>query len=285
MESPSFCGQACHTPMHPQFPAWQGAVRIRGVACVDCHIGDGAGGVRAREAGRRAAARRWSRPIPIRGRFRPAPRCLPAPRRRRAEAVTSPDASVGDRIRVIREYADDEANTETMTVLQMHVSVTKSSAARDSLARRSRPSASSTWRRMRSGRRFRTSSDRRERPGQGVRRDGCDGPDAIRAAEPPHDGLHRLPQHGRPSDRADARAGRRSGHRRRDGEPRAAVCAARRRPPREGDVPQPGSRRARHRRRTARLLSRRGAAPSTSRRWRRPSARCRNSIAGTCFPR
>ena len=28
---------------------------------------------------------------------------------------------VGDKIRVIREYADDEANTETITVLQMHV--------------------------------------------------------------------------------------------------------------------------------------------------------------------
>jgi hypothetical protein len=25
MESPSFCGQACHEPMHPQFTAWQDA--------------------------------------------------------------------------------------------------------------------------------------------------------------------------------------------------------------------------------------------------------------------
>ena len=30
MESPSFCGQACHEPMHPQFTAWQDAPHSRG---------------------------------------------------------------------------------------------------------------------------------------------------------------------------------------------------------------------------------------------------------------
>ena len=40
MESPSFCGQTCHTPMHPQFTAWQGAPHSE-VACVQCHIGEG----------------------------------------------------------------------------------------------------------------------------------------------------------------------------------------------------------------------------------------------------
>ena len=44
-----------------------------------------------------------------------------------AQAMTcanchQPGRVVGDRVRVIREYADDEANTETMTVLQMHMS-------------------------------------------------------------------------------------------------------------------------------------------------------------------
>src|SRR6476619_3954924 len=41
MESPQFCGQVCHTPMHPQFTAWQDASHAR-VPCIDCHIGDGA---------------------------------------------------------------------------------------------------------------------------------------------------------------------------------------------------------------------------------------------------
>ena len=40
MESPSFCGQACHTPMHPQFTAWQNAPHSQ-VTCVQCHIGEG----------------------------------------------------------------------------------------------------------------------------------------------------------------------------------------------------------------------------------------------------
>ena len=41
MESPGFCGQACHTPMHPQFTAWQDAPHSS-VACTQCHIGEGA---------------------------------------------------------------------------------------------------------------------------------------------------------------------------------------------------------------------------------------------------
>src|SRR4029453_14649231 len=32
MESPSFCGQVCHTPMQPQFSAWKGAIHGR-IAC------------------------------------------------------------------------------------------------------------------------------------------------------------------------------------------------------------------------------------------------------------
>ena len=68
MESPAFCGQVCHTPMQPQFTAWQDASHAR-VACVECHIGEGAAGFVARQAVRRAAARHVSttsypRPIP-----------------------------------------------------------------------------------------------------------------------------------------------------------------------------------------------------------------------------
>ena len=50
-----------------------------------------------------------------------------------------PARPIRRRIRVIREYADDETNTETATVLQMHVAAALAAAApRDSLARRSR---------------------------------------------------------------------------------------------------------------------------------------------------
>ena len=43
MESPTFCGQVCHAPMHPQFAAWQAGSHAR-IACVRCHVGAGAGG-------------------------------------------------------------------------------------------------------------------------------------------------------------------------------------------------------------------------------------------------
>src|SRR5262245_23008993 len=36
MESPRFCGQVCHTPMHPQFTAWSNGPHAR-VACATCH--------------------------------------------------------------------------------------------------------------------------------------------------------------------------------------------------------------------------------------------------------
>ncbi len=125
MESPGFCGQACHTPMHPQFTALQNASHSS-VACVDCHIGEGARGfLRAKLSGVRqlvhVATNSFPRPIPAGAEMPPG-----------AQAQTcakchQPGRVVGDRIRVIREYADDEGNTETITVLQMHLSASSSS--------------------------------------------------------------------------------------------------------------------------------------------------------------
>jgi hypothetical protein len=40
-ESVSFCGQACHEPMKPEFIAHQNSPHAR-VGCVDCHVGSGA---------------------------------------------------------------------------------------------------------------------------------------------------------------------------------------------------------------------------------------------------
>ncbi len=40
-ESVGFCGQACHTPMKPEFTAYQLSPHAR-VGCVDCHVGHGA---------------------------------------------------------------------------------------------------------------------------------------------------------------------------------------------------------------------------------------------------
>jgi hypothetical protein len=119
MESPQFCGQACHTPMRPQFTAWGQASHAR-VACVECHIGEGAGAfVHAKLAGVRqlvhVATGAIPKPVPPGAEMPPgaqAATCASCHRRDRAD---------GDVIRTIREYADDEANSETTTTLLMHV--------------------------------------------------------------------------------------------------------------------------------------------------------------------
>ena len=110
MESPQFCGQVCHTPMHPQFTAWQDASHAK-VACVQCHIGEGARAFVHYKTGRRPAAvhvvTNNSAADPGRGRHAAGARDLrqlplAGPRGRRP-------------LRVSRTYADDEANTETAT--------------------------------------------------------------------------------------------------------------------------------------------------------------------------
>jgi hypothetical protein len=127
MESPGFCGQTCHTPMQPQFTAWRVGPHAR-VACVDCHIGEGAKGfVHAKMGGVRQlvelATNSYSRPIP------PGAAMPPGAQTRTCGSCHQPGRPVGDRLRVIREYADDEANAETVTTLQMHVGGVSSSSS------------------------------------------------------------------------------------------------------------------------------------------------------------
>ena len=122
MESPQFCGQVCHTPMHPQFSAWQAGAHAR-IACVECHIGEGAAGfAHAKLSGVRqllhVANNSFPKPIP------PGTDLPPGALPQSCRNCHQPERLVGDRVRVLREYADDEANSETMTVLQMHLSVT-----------------------------------------------------------------------------------------------------------------------------------------------------------------
>ena len=79
MESPAFCGQVCHTPMHPQYTAWQNAPHSR-VACTQCHIGEGARAlVHYKLAGVRMLAHVHDRQLPAAD---SGVDCRPAPRDR-----------------------------------------------------------------------------------------------------------------------------------------------------------------------------------------------------------
>ncbi len=115
MESNEFCGQVCHEPMQPEFTAHQVGAHAN-VGCVSCHVGPGAqGSVKAKLAGTRqlwqVMANSFPRPIRSDGRVPVANETCATCHR--------PGFSARDTTRVIREYADDEANTETITTLDL----------------------------------------------------------------------------------------------------------------------------------------------------------------------
>ena len=118
MESPKFCGQTCHLPMHPQFTAWQFAPHAQ-VVCTECHVGEGARAlVHSKLAGVRQLVHvvtdRVPKPIPgVVADMRPALETC--------GHCHWPRHDAGEVLRVTREFADDEANTETVTRLQMLV--------------------------------------------------------------------------------------------------------------------------------------------------------------------
>ena len=118
MDSVSFCGQVCHTPMHPQFSAWQAGVHAR-VACVECHIGEGASWfVKSKLSGVRQVfavmLNTYSRPIPT-----PVHDLRPA--RETCEACHWPGKFGGYRLRVLTKFGEDDQNTATKTVLLMRI--------------------------------------------------------------------------------------------------------------------------------------------------------------------
>jgi hypothetical protein len=117
MESPAFCGQACHLPMHPQFTAWQHSPHNQ-VACVTCHIGEGARAfAHYKLAGVRqlfhVTTNRYPRPIRGMADMRPALETC--------GTCHAPSRNFGDRLRTFVEYADDEANTESKAAMLVHV--------------------------------------------------------------------------------------------------------------------------------------------------------------------
>ena len=118
METTEFCGQVCHTPMRPQFVAHEAGAHSR-VACVACHVSPGVRGmVRAKLNGTRqlyeVAVGNFPRPIHAAGRVPGASdTCVHCHRA---------GFAARDLTRSFRDYADDEANTETATTFDMLVS-------------------------------------------------------------------------------------------------------------------------------------------------------------------
>jgi NapC/NirT cytochrome c family, N-terminal region len=118
MDSVQFCGQVCHSVMKPEAVAHQDGAHAR-VPCVACHVGSGAAGfARSKVAGMRQlyalASHTYSRPVPT-----PIQNLLPA--HETCERCHWAGKAFGDKVRHIVEFGDDEKNTESATVLQLHV--------------------------------------------------------------------------------------------------------------------------------------------------------------------
>jgi hypothetical protein len=118
MDTTAFCGTTCHTVMIPEFTAYERSPHAR-VNCVECHIGPGAGWfVKSKLSGAwqvvAVALDLFPRPIPT-----PIENLRPA--RETCEQCHWPTKFVGDTLRVMTRFQEDEENTETKTVLLLRV--------------------------------------------------------------------------------------------------------------------------------------------------------------------
>lgn len=118
MDTTEFCGKACHSVMAPEHTAFQRGAHAS-VRCVDCHIGPGAGWfVKSKLSGS------WQLvsvtfdlyPTPI-----PTPVHNLRPARDTCEQCHWPQKFVGDKLKVLTKYKEDEGNTELKTVLLLRV--------------------------------------------------------------------------------------------------------------------------------------------------------------------
>jgi nitrate/TMAO reductase-like tetraheme cytochrome c subunit len=124
MDSPQFCGQSCHV-MHPEYTAYKISA-LSHVDCVACHIGSGASSYFATKVNgtKQLLEVTFDRyPTPIES---PVQNLRPA--RYICEGCHTPARFVGEKLLVKSAFADDEKNTETQTVVVLHL------GGRDSLS-------------------------------------------------------------------------------------------------------------------------------------------------------
>ncbi len=117
MDSPQFCGQSCHV-MHPEYTAYKIAAHSH-VDCVECHIGEGAEAyfsakVNGTKQLLEVSFDRYPTPIPS-----PVESLRPA--RYTCEGCHTPARFIGEKLLVKSSFADDQQNSETQTVLVLHL--------------------------------------------------------------------------------------------------------------------------------------------------------------------
>jgi nitrate/TMAO reductase-like tetraheme cytochrome c subunit len=118
MDSSQFCGQICHTTMEPEYVGAQHWPHAH-VECAQCHVGPDVGAfVQAKLSGTRQLYKVVTNTVP---KPVPPPAHLIRPARDTCERCHWPEEMHGDVTKVIREYANDEQNTESTTTIRLHV--------------------------------------------------------------------------------------------------------------------------------------------------------------------
>ncbi len=117
-ETVSFCGEACHEPMEPQFVTYQHSNHAK-VACAECHVGAGATGyMEAKLGGVRqlyhAVVGDYNRPIKLLERDR-------GPTQERCEKCHWLEKYTGTVEKIYRYHLADEENTPWTIRMQINV--------------------------------------------------------------------------------------------------------------------------------------------------------------------
>jgi len=117
-ESVEFCGKLCHQVMEPEYTTYQNSSHAR-VACVECHVGEGAGWYVKSKLSElyqvySVIFKKYSTPIetPLRN-LRPASETC--------ERCHWPEKFYSQKLRNLRSYLTDSANTEWNTSLLMKI--------------------------------------------------------------------------------------------------------------------------------------------------------------------
>jgi nitrate/TMAO reductase-like tetraheme cytochrome c subunit len=116
MDTPNFCGQACHV-MAPEFSAYHAAPHA-GVACTECHVAPGVPGyIHAKVNGTKqllmVILHNYPTPIMAEGKVPSAQyTCL---------NCHNPERLAGDKLLVKSTYGDDEKNSVTRSLILLHV--------------------------------------------------------------------------------------------------------------------------------------------------------------------
>src|SRR5262245_46967185 len=118
MESNAFCGETCHSVMHPEARAFRESPHS-GSQCVACHVGPGARGfLKAKLQGvhqlKAVAAKSYPRPIQA------DPDKL-VPSDQSCVRCHNPQRFRGDALRVFTTYNTDQTNTPAVSVLLVHL--------------------------------------------------------------------------------------------------------------------------------------------------------------------